>query len=433
MVVRVQEEECGEGEPYRPVPVESVLGDKQVVLRGPDDEVVKVGPQAADLAGLWEGYYLDFPGDPLNPGCDYEEWFATKSDVPTTVYARVATDPENPGTVVLQYWFWWIFNDWNDKHEGDWEMIQLLFDADSAEAALATEPRAVAFAQHEGSEVSPWDDRKLLKDGDHVAVYPGQGSHAAYYTQARWFGKSAAAGFGCDNTGLSDGLSATELRPRVELLADDTDWLTFTGRWGQKAPSFNNGPTGPNTKTQWTQPVTWQTDEGRSSAVALPTALSSAEEAFCSLTGAGSMLFIDLLASPVLVLVGLGLLVALIALLIRATTWRGSPIEVDRERTAGQILVGPIKILRAHGGDYGGVILTLMAVLLLTYWAQLLLAEAPGDIGPEPRRGPRHQLVGGARPGRREPGGGGADRLLCRVHRGPDAESAGPTQRRRPA
>ena len=37
-------------------------------------------------------------------------------------------------------------------------------------------------------------------EGDHVVVYPAQGSHAAYFTQSQWFGKSAAAGFGCDDT-----------------------------------------------------------------------------------------------------------------------------------------------------------------------------------------------------------------------------------------
>ncbi len=373
VVVRVQDEDCGPGEPYRPVPVGSVLGDEQVVLRGPGGQEVKRAPTAADLAGLADGYYLDFPGDPLDPGCGYEQWFRSKKDVPTSVYGRVATDPDNPGTLVLQYWFWWVFNDWNDKHEGDWEMIQLQFRADTAEVALDGAPESVAYAQHEGSEVSAWNDPKLLRDGDHVAVYPGEGSHAAYFTQARWFGKSAAAGFGCDNTGVSDGLEATVLKPQVEMLSDDLDWLTFTGRWGQKAPSFNNGPTGPNTKAQWNSAVVWQQEEGRPSAVALPTVLSVAEESFCGLTAAGSLLFIDLLDSPVVVLTGLVVTIGLLVLLLRATRWRGSPVEPDRERTAGQILTGPLRILRAHGGQYGGVMLALMGLLLVSYWVQVLL------------------------------------------------------------
>ena len=48
------------------------------------------------------------------------------------VYAHVATDPERPGKLALQYWLFYVFNDWNNLHEGDWEMIQLVFDASDA-------------------------------------------------------------------------------------------------------------------------------------------------------------------------------------------------------------------------------------------------------------------------------------------------------------
>lgn len=367
VVVRDQVERCGSGEPYRPVAVDSVLGDPQVVLRGPDGEVVTREPQAQDLASLGDGYYLDLPGNPLDPGCAYEEWFRGKQESPTTVYGRVTADPAHPGMLALQYWFWWVYNDWNDKHEGDWEMIQLLFPATDAAAALARQPTQVAFAQHEGSEVASWEDPKLLRDGDHVAVYPGEGSHAAYFTQARWFGKSAAAGFGCDDTGLADGSTATILRPRVELLRGDEPWLSFTGRWGEKAPSFNNGPTGPNTKDQWAAPVDWQVEKGRPTAVALPVELSVAQESFCGLTAAGSQLFIDLLANPGAVLFGLAVVIVLLTLLVRATRWRGSPAAVVSERTAGQILVTPAGLLRRRPLPYLGIAAGLAAVLLASY------------------------------------------------------------------
>jgi hypothetical protein len=29
----------------------------------------------------------------------------------------VATDPAHPGTLALQYWFFYVFNDFNNKHE----------------------------------------------------------------------------------------------------------------------------------------------------------------------------------------------------------------------------------------------------------------------------------------------------------------------------
>jgi hypothetical protein len=346
VVVRDQPQACGPGEPYLPAPVESVLGRTDVVLRGPAGETVPA-PASADLAGRGDGWYLDLPGNPLAPECDYEQWSdAISPQLPPTVYGRVATDPDHPGTLALQYWFWWVFNDWNDRHEGDWEMVQLLFDADSVEQALQGSPTAVAYAQHEGSETSPWDDPKLLRVDDHVVVYPAQGSHAAYFTQSQWFGKSAAAGFGCDDTSAL----GVEVRPEVVLLPDEPgpgfEWLEFTGRWGEKAPSFNNGPTGPNTKDQWAAPVTWQLEEGRDSAVALPVIGGPAVDSFCSLTQAGSLLFIAVLDQPVLIV---GLILAflvLVVLLVRGTRWRhGGDTAPDRERRAGQVVSASFGLL----------------------------------------------------------------------------------------
>jgi hypothetical protein len=126
-------------------------------------------------------------------------------------------------------------------------------------------------------------------------------------------------------------------------------------------------------KEQWTHPVTWQEEKGRESAVALPTALSSAEEAFCNLTAAGSLLFIDLLDDPLPVVIGLLIVIALIVLIIRSTKWRGSPPEPDRERRAGQILFGGFDLVRHNLGPYSAMILALMVLLLLSYWFQVVL------------------------------------------------------------
>lgn len=339
VVVRSQATACEDGEPYLPVAVDTVFGDPEVVLRGPDDQVIVTAPTGADLAGLPEGYYLDFPGDPLEPGCDYEKWFQAKGASPA-VYARVTTDPAKPNRLALQYWFWWVYNDWNDRHEGDWEMIQLDFPAATAAEALNVAPTEVAFAQHEGSEVAAWSDAKLIRDGDHVVVYPAQGSHAAYFAQSVWFGKSAASGFGCDNTTTP----ANGLTPEVIMLPSDDQvdqipWLTFEGRWGEKAPSFNNGPTGPNTKDQWAAPIVWQEEEGRPNAIAIPPVGGGAVDAFCSLTTAGSMLFLELLDEPWKVVLGLAGLIAVIAVSLSRTKWKGSDLRpLPQVRASGQVV-----------------------------------------------------------------------------------------------
>ena len=101
-VVRLVEqlEECGHGEPYRPTDVDLLFDEPTVALRGPWNPVdlVKVGPTAADLAGLYE-YHLDFPGNALDPGCSYERWDRRlpRGHEPA-VYPHVATDPAHPGS-----------------------------------------------------------------------------------------------------------------------------------------------------------------------------------------------------------------------------------------------------------------------------------------------------------------------------------------------
>ncbi len=379
VVVRTQSTACGEGEAYLPTSVASVLGRQGVVLRGPNGVTID-SPTAADLAGKGEGWYLDLPGNPLNPGCDYEKWF-DEGPRDATVHGRVTTDPDHPGKVVLQYWFWWVFNDWNDKHEGDWEMIQVVVPADSVEAALQTTPESIAFAQHEGSEVAAWTDPKVHKDGDHVAVYPGQGSHAAYYTQAQWFGKSAAAGFGCDST-LAPG---TLVRPAVVVLpasaTGEFAWLDYTGRWGQKAPSFNNGPTGPNTKTQWAHPITWQEEEGRPSAVDLPPLGGPATTGFCSLTASGSLLFVQFLDSPLIVAGIVLAVIALIVLIVVRTDFfdRGSP-ELDRPRKAGQMAVAAVGLMFRRFGAFWVPMLVIVVTVVLNLGLDRLLVRArPGE------------------------------------------------------
>ena len=134
-VVRlVADTDCEPGDPYVPISVDLLFDEPTVALRGPwqNAGVVKIGPTAEDLSrGLYQ-YHLDFPGNALDPGCDYLHWQRrlTVGHTPA-VYAHVATDPAHPGKLALQYWLFYVFNDWNNLHEGDWEMIQLVFDASS--------------------------------------------------------------------------------------------------------------------------------------------------------------------------------------------------------------------------------------------------------------------------------------------------------------
>ena len=331
------EEECGYGEKYGPLDVDLLFDEPTVSLRGPwnPTDLIELGPAATDLADRFE-FHLDYPGSALEPGCTYERWVKRlASESEPVVYAHVVGEPGHPGKLALQYWLFYAFNDWNNTHEGDWEMIQLVFDADDAREALSQEPAAVGYSSHEGAESADWGEEKLeLVDDTHPVVYPGAGSHANKYTDALYLGSSAEAGIGCDDTRGPH----RELRPAVATIPSDPEaaarafpWIEFEGRWGELQKAFFNGPTGPNLKTQWAEPIEWSLD-WRDRSYAVPTAGvlgTNATDLFCSGVERGSRGLILLMRNPTLVALVLGALAALVAFVtIRATMCRCVPLSV---------------------------------------------------------------------------------------------------------
>ena len=109
--------------------------------------------------------------------------------------------------------------------------------------------------------------------GTHVVTYPGAGSHANYYRNALWLGRSADEGLGCDDSTAP----STRVTPRAVVLptrgADEhraLAWITFEGHWGQRERGFNDGPLGPNAKLQWEQPFTWAESVERDRSFTVP-------------------------------------------------------------------------------------------------------------------------------------------------------------------
>ncbi len=391
-VVRLveQPEECGPGEPYEPLDVDLLFDEPTVALRGPwnASDLVGIGPSAEDVAGLWE-YHLDFPGHALEPGCSYERWARrlTEGHEPA-VYAHVATDPGHPGKVALQYWIFYAYNDWNNLHEGDWEMIQLVFDAPDARGALSREPTAVGYSQHEGAEQAAWGDEKLeLVDGTHPVVHPAAGSHANFFDEALFLGSSAEQGVGCDDTRGP----TRELRPVVLTIPSDPAeagtafaWIAFEGRWGELQRAFYNGPTGPNLKTQWTQPILWS--EGwRERSLTVPAVSlfgSGATDFFCEVIGGGSRALVGLVNHPV----ELGLLIAgILALVVfglARATWRpAAPLRVARRRSWGQVLAASARMYTARFGLFVGIGVLLLPISLLVTLLQALVLDASNAVG----------------------------------------------------
>jgi hypothetical protein len=385
-----QIEECGPGEPYVPTDIDVLLDEPTVAFRGPWNaaDLVKIGPAADDLVGRYE-YHLDFPGNALDPGCDYERWARRLTDgTEQTVYAHVVGDPAQPGKLALQYWFFYPFNDFNNTHEGDWEMIQLVFDAADAREALEEEPVEVGYSSHEGAERAAWGDEKLeLVDGTHPVVYPAAGSHANKFGEALYLGSSAEAGVGCDNT-IGPHVDS---RPAVETIPSDPaaaraayPWIAFQGRWGELQKAFFNGPTGPNQKTQWTAPIEWA-DGWRDRSYAVPTGGvfgTGATDLFCSGVARGSKALVQLLQNPVPLLLALSTLLALVVLVVVRATWTPSaPLRLGRRRSWGQILAASARTYVSRARLVLGIGLVLIPVALAITALQWAVFAAIDLIG----------------------------------------------------
>lgn len=330
-MLRTQPEDCSPvGEPYVPIAVEITLDNPDVTLRRrrqageSSDPVLITAPSAADLANLDPGfsYYLDLPGKSLDPGCVYEEWSrarAAELGLEPSVYAYIATEPDRPGKLALQYWFHYAFDDFNNSHESDWEMIQLTFDADTAEQALEQEPSLLSYAQHGGGENADWGDANVLMKDGRLLTYPAEGSHATYYQDAIWLAwGEGGSGFGCDQAQEE----LTEVPLQAIVIPRDIDpngpfaWTLFEGRWGEYHPWEFNGPLSPNVGDKWLEPISW-TDDLRAVSFPVPHATTfgpGPSEFFCSLATLGGELAKRVQVAPRLILGLVGFAVAALLL-----------------------------------------------------------------------------------------------------------------------
>jgi len=337
-------------EQYQPTSVDAVLGNPTVDLThevpGKGLEVVKRAPTAADVAGLGEGWYLDYEGKVLGKTCVYAKAFRKlreEGKAPAVTYAHIAREPGHTG-FALQYWFFWYFNQFNDLHEGDWEGMQLTFEAETPAAALDEEPSEIILFQHAGGERASWEEGKVQKEGTHPVVYPAAGSHATFYDSAVYVENGQnGSGVGCDNT--SEPLR--ELRLRPVLLPEAAprrgafQWLSYEGRWGEREKGFNNGPTGPVTKTVWREPFSWMATQRTTSprfpggSVVGPTVTS----VFCgAVTAVTDFTHLATKSRPAAIAILVGIALVLV-LFIVFTRW--GPVDLARlraRRAFGQLL-----------------------------------------------------------------------------------------------
>lgn len=219
--------------------------------------------------------------------------------------------------LVLQYWFFYPFNNWRsgffgaNDHEADWEMVCLYLSEDVESGEV--QPEWVAYATHDyhGDDLRrSWDDPEVEKAGEHPIIYVGAGSHASYYQrgeyltelelaifarltrfmeQARVFGQKRLRQYEGDTPRTSDSAPSNIFRiPFVDyargdglaigpgesktwgppqLLSPTPAWVTFyRGLWGlyTRDPfAGEDAPAGPmynrdgSVRRAWYDPVGW--------------------------------------------------------------------------------------------------------------------------------------------------------------------------------
>jgi hypothetical protein len=165
-------------------------------------------------------------------------------------------------------------------------------------------------------------------------------------------------------------------------------WLAFEGRWGERQRSFFDGPTGPNMKTSWTEPIqdaaaTWRDD---SSVVPAGTLLGpNTTNAFCSAVATGSNLVRETLDRTWLLGLVLATIVALIWFAASRTRWNdAAPLPARTRRAWGQTVVAALRLFRDRPGLFARFVAAFVVLSLLTLaLAELQVArrDAPTDLG----------------------------------------------------
>lgn len=149
-----------------------------LILKFTIDRVIPEGP----------GAIMDMLSRATEPVAEeaYRQYARILQNEPQPVYyGRVLreTDAEGNRWTILQYHFFYAFNDWRlaangmNHHEGDWELVAVYLKNDA--------PYAVLFSQHGSGCMVRWDKARKAKDENgaettHPIVYVALGSHANY-------------------------------------------------------------------------------------------------------------------------------------------------------------------------------------------------------------------------------------------------------------
>src|SRR5262249_44520363 len=163
-------------------------------------------------------------------------------------------------------------------------------------------------------------------------------------------------------------------------------WIEYQGRWGELQPSFFNGPTGPNLKTQWTEPIQWS--EGwRDRSFTVPTASvfgTTATDFFCRAIGSGSSALVRLVSRPLQFTLVTAALLLLLTYALSRTTWRpAASFRLAHRRAWGQTLAAAARMYVKKLPLVVGIGILFIPISLLVALLQSLLLRGTSVLGIE--------------------------------------------------
>jgi len=157
---------------------------------------VKKGPPGCPAGVHIAFFHYDFGGPGRNsPDTWYQDYHNLSGLYNDTIYAHVFPDGNK---AVIQYWFFYPFNDWVNNHEGDWEHINV--GVSSQDPATAQIEYVDYYFHKHVTECTQSGIDFFVDDQTHPIVFvgghgdwkelgvvgSGEGSHGSYPVKGHW-------------------------------------------------------------------------------------------------------------------------------------------------------------------------------------------------------------------------------------------------------
>ncbi|MFO0793528.1 MAG: hypothetical protein U0586_05635 [Candidatus Brocadiaceae bacterium] len=235
-------------ERFYPIKTKILLENSDLYERG-SDELIDKHPTLAKLIEKYndDTYYLKLQANwDLNKEQDYWKHFKR------VVYGHQTSEQDGSGNVkiALQYWFFYLYNDWDNSHDGDWEMIQIVLDDQNT-------PETITYSIHLGGLTLGWEEVEKVY-GNHPKVFVTIGAHSSWHKEGKNVWLETFPPYGCikcvdDTSSLGDVIFPKTLSQtpgdsmKYELIDVDDSvdeespnrWIYWKGFWGKPVGGTN--------------------------------------------------------------------------------------------------------------------------------------------------------------------------------------------------